>query len=213
MNSGMTPDEVLGSIMDTAPRPQKVRNLKAMHEVCKALYEIGPRDFSYSNVGKVCEAKGIMKARGLYNEAAEDYRKLIDAWAHLAGPLPPKLIDKDKPSQAYVSEIQDPVLRMLVKRDLAKLTRVTAELNLLKAQKTFVVDKRPILENSLPVVGETLNGLEDSELRALKKALSPEALKRRGWEVTKLGEVISENGRMIFEPGFATGLRKLIGQS
>ncbi|MFY7865610.1 gamma-mobile-trio protein GmtX [Roseateles sp.] len=212
MTGKMTPDEVLDSIMATSPRPQKVRNLKELHSVCKALYEIGPRDFSYSHVGKVCESKSIMKARGLYNSAAEDYRKLIDAWAHLAGPLPPKLIDKNNPSQEYVSEIQDPVLRMLVKRDLAKLGRVTAELNLLKSQKTFVVDKRPIADSTLPMPTNAINQLEDSELKALRKALSPESLKRKGWEVTKVGEVVSDRGRTIFEPGFATGLRKLLGE-
>lgn len=94
-----------------------------------------------------------------------------------------------------------------------KLTRVTAELNLLKSQKTFIVDKRPVVENPLPMIGKNLKGLEDSEMRALRKALAPESLKRKGWEVTKLGEVLSESGRTIFEPGFATGLRKLIGES
>lgn len=212
MTSRMTPDEVLESVLETSPRPQKVRNLKALHEVCKALYEVGPRDYSYSHVGKLCEAKSIMRARGLYNEAAADYRKLIDAWGHLAGPMPPKLIDKEKASEAYVSEIQDPVLRMLVKRDLAKLARVTAELNLLKSQTKFIVDKRPFVENAQTALGNPLKGLEDSELRALKKAFSPESLKRKGWEVTKLGEVVSESGRTIFEPGFATGLNKLLGE-
>lgn len=213
MTGMSTPDEVYESILETSPRPQKVRNLKALQEICTALYEVGPRDYSYSNIGKLCEAKLVMKARGLYNEAAADYRKLIDAWGNLAGPMPPKLIDKDKPSQAYVSEIKDPVLRMLVKRDLARLSRVTTELNLLKSQTKFVVDKRPIVESSDPLLGNPVKRLEDSELRALKKAFAPDSLRRRGWEVTKLGEVVSESGRTIFEPGFATGLKKLLGET
>lgn len=208
-----TPDEVYESILETSPRPQKVRNLKALHEICTALYEVGPRDYSYSNIGKLCEAKLVMKARGLYNEAAADYRMLIDAWRHLAGPMPPKQIDKDKPSEAYVVEIKDPVLRMLVKRDLARLSRVSAELNLLKSQTKFIVDRRPIVESAEPLLGNPVKRLEDSELRALKRAFAPDSLRRRGWEVTKLGEVVSESGRTIFEPGFATGLKKLLGET
>jgi hypothetical protein len=212
MSTPSTPDEVMAEILAASPRPQKVRNLQSMHEVCRALYEVGPRDFSLSNIGKLCETKGIMRARGLYNGAAEDYRRLVGAWAHLAGPMPPKLIDKEKPSEAYVSQIQDPVLRMLVKRDIAKLNRVTAELNVLKASKTIFVDRRPVLESAQPVLESALKRLEDSELRALRKALSAEFLKAKGWEETKLGEIVNESGRTVFDPGFATGLRKLLGE-
>lgn len=211
MNIPDTPDDVMEKILAAKPRPQKVRNLHSMHEVCKALYEVGPRDFSLSNIGKLCETKGIIKARGLYNEAAEDYRTLIGAWASLAGPQPPKLSDRDKPSEAYVSQIQDPVLRMLMKRDIAKLNRVTAELNVLKGSTTIIVDRRPAIESALPPVGNALKRLEDSELSALRGALSPEFLKAKGWEETKLGEIVNERGRMVFAPGFTTGLRKLLG--
>lgn len=207
-----SPDEVLEGMLAASPRPQKVRNLRSVHEVCKALYEVGPRDYSYSNIGKLSEAKGIMKGRGLYNEAAADYRKLIDAWAHLAGPVPPKLIDRGKASEQYVSQIQDPVIRMLVKRDIAKLNRVTAELNVLKASKTIFVDRRPLAEGAQPLFGNSAKRLEDSERRSLKKAISPDFLKARGWEESKLGEIVNERGRTIFDPGFATGLRKLLGE-
>lgn len=212
MSALSSPDEVLEGILAASPRPQKVRNLRAVHEVCKALYEVGPRDFSYSNIGKLSEAKGIMKGRGLYNEAAADYRKLIDSWAHLAGPVPPKLIDKEKASEQYVSQIQDPVIRMLVKRDIAKLNRVTSELNVLKAGKTIFVDRRPLAESAQPLFTNSARGLEDSERRSLKKAISAEFLKARGWEESKLGEIVNERGRTIFDPGFATGLRKLLGE-
>ena len=59
--------------------------------------------------------------------------------------------------------------------------------------------------------GNLVGRLEPLELNALRKGLAPESLKRRGWAVTPLGEVVGENGRTIFEPGFATGLRKLLG--
>lgn len=213
MSSNNTPERVLESILDTGPRPQKARALRALHELCKAVYEIGPRDFSRSNIGKLCEEKGIMKARSLYTAGSVDHRKLIQAWADRAGPIPPKVTDKSKPSEAYVKEISDPVLRMLVLRDLALLSRVTAELNLLKSQTTFVVDKRPLIENQNPHATSTaLHALEAFELAALKKAISPESLRRRGWAITALGEVVSESGRTIFEPGFSTGLRKLLGE-
>jgi hypothetical protein len=213
MSSRRTPDQVLESILETAPRPQKVRALRALHELCRAVYDVGPRDFSRSNIGRLCEERSIMKARSLYTATSSDHCRLIQAWADLAGPMPPKLIDKNKPSEAYVKEITDPVIKMLVLRDLAQLARVTAELNLLKSQTTFVVDRRPVIENLHPTANNAgLNALEAFELAALKKGLAPEVLRKRGWAVTPLGEVVSESGRTIFEPGFSTGLRKLLGE-
>lgn len=211
MIAKLTPDEVLDSIMATSPRPQKVKTLQALNELCKALFDVGPRDFSKASIARLCDAKGIMAGRGLYNRSGEDHCRLLEAWQHLAGPLPPKLISTEKPTQAYVNTIEDPVLRKLVLRDLSELSRVTSELNVLKAQKTLVIDRRPV-EISSTRSNDALKGLEDSERRALKKALSPESLKRKGWVVTSLGEVQSETGRTIFEPGFATGLRKLLGE-
>lgn len=207
-----TPDEVMAEILVSGPRPQKARNLQAMHELCKALYEIGPRDFSLSNIGKLCEAKGIFRARGLYNEAAADYRLLVEAWAHLAGPLPPKIVDSEKSSEAYVSQIKDPVIRMLVKRDIAKLNRVTAELNVLKGSKTILIDRRPTVQNSQPLIGSSVKRLEDSELTALQTVISERFLKGKGWAETSLGEIVNESGKMIFPPGFCSGIRKLLGE-
>lgn len=212
MSNGNTPEEVLASILATGPRPQKVKTLEALNELCKAIYEVGPRDFSKANVARLCDAKGIMTGRALYNPPAADYVRLLDAWQHRAGPLAPKLVEKDKPSTAYVKEIQDPVLRMLVQRDLATLARVTSELNTLKSKTTLTVDRRPLPAPNT-VAGSAVNSLEDSELRALKKAISPEYLKKQGWAETKLGEIVNDRNRTIFDPGFATGLRKLLGES
>lgn len=209
----MTPDEVMDSIMATSPRPQKVKTLQALNDLCKVLYEVGPRDYSKASIAKLCDARGIMSGRSLYNkQTSTDFCRLLDAWQHMAGPLPPKIVKAERPSQAYADTIVDPVLRKLVLRDLAELTRVTSELNVLKAQKTLVIDRRPV--DTVPTTSSaSVQGLTDSELRALKKVLSPEFLKRKGWMVTSLGEVVSETNRTIFDPGFATGLRKLLGDS
>ena len=213
MSSRPAPDDVLASLLEAGPRPQKARALRGLHDVCKALYEVGPRDFSRGHIGKLCEEKGILKARSLYTAGSVDHVKLIQAWEDLAGPLPPKIVDKEKPSEAYVKEIKDPVLRMLVKRDLAQLARVTAELNLLKSQTTFTVDKRPVVESLHPLPGSTpLSSLENFERNAVKKGISNEWLKKRGWAASELGEVVNEAGKMIFEPGFVTGIRKLLGE-
>ena len=49
------------------------------------------------------------------------------------------------------------------------------------------------------------------EKQALLRSISREFLQDRGWEEIELGEIVNEKGRTIFDPGFATAIRKIIG--
>ena len=206
--SNQHPDEVLQSFLAKKPRPQKVKNLQAIHDLCRAAYEAGSRDFSVATIGKLCEQQGLLKARGLYNAPLADYRALIEAWASHAGPATPKPV-KQLATEDYVARIDDPAVRMLVQGVIAERNKLKAQLNTLKAATTVVVDRRPQAEAS-PATPDLGAGLTESERLALRKCASPEFLAEQGWHETDLGEVVNARGRTVFDPGFLTGLKKLM---
>jgi|APMI01.1.fsa_nt_gi hypothetical protein len=210
MNSSIHPDAVLQSILETGPRPQKLHRLNAIHEICRVHYEAGERDFSLVTIGALCKRQDVFKApRGLYNEPAADYRKLIAAWGTHAGPAPVRQ-KQNLATDEFVQRIEDPAIRLLVQRTISERNKLKNQLDVLKAAKTIIVDRRPVAPSDLQPSREAQ--LTDSERQALKKAISETFLRSRGWEETKLGEIITETGRTMFDPGFATGLRKLLGE-
>lgn len=206
-----SPEQVFQEIRDAGARPQKARNLQEIHALCRAQYESGGRDFSISAIGKLLETRGVMKARGLYNAPAADYRRLIDAWGLLAGPAPVKAQAKAKEKDDYVDRVADPAARMLLRTLIAERNKLQAQLNTLKAASSFIVDRRPV-DPSGTVGARSPASLTDSEAKALRKAISADFLRLQGWEEVKLGEIVNSRGRTIFDPGFATGLRKLLDE-
>ena len=212
MTVSKDPEAVLQEILARGARPQKLRNLQAIHELCRSQYDAGVRDFSVSAIGKLLEMREVMKARGLYNEPAADYRRLIQAWGELAGPAPAKSSAKSSAGDAYVEGVADPAARMLLRALIAEKNRLLAQLNTLKGAKALVVDRRPIGEAEQPSARASAS-LTDSERKAIRKAISAEFLRQQGWEEVKLGEIVNERGRTIFDPGFAVGLRKLLGET
>lgn len=203
------PDVVIQEILATKPRPQKVQALKAIHELCRAHHDSGGRDFSVLAIGKLCEEKGLLTARGLYNSASADHRKLIESWARLAGPAPVK-VKKALSTDEFVMEIKDPVVRMLVQTTIAERNKLKADLNVLRQAKRIEVDRRPLVEDE-PVGAISASGLTESERDALKQAVSKQFIEDQGWEERDLGEIVNQRGKTLFAPGFATGVRKLLG--
>jgi len=198
------PDELLSELLAKGGRPLKLKNLQAVHEICRAQHAAGSRDFGVADIGKLCEKAGILKARGLYNAPLADYRALIEAWARLAGPPAPKPV-KQLATEEYLLRIEDPAIRALVQGIVAERNKLRAQLNTMKAQTTLVIDRRPALPG---IAGPS--ALTDSERSALAKAISPEFLREQGWREVDYGEVVNERGRTVFDPGFASGIRKLV---
>jgi len=210
----MKPDPmtVYQALVEKGGRPLKLKNLALIHELCRDQYEAGSREFSTAAIGKLCEEREIMNARGLFNKAALDYRTLIQAWQTYAGPSPGK-VKKVPRGEEFLLRISDPAIRTLAQNALIEARKLQAQLNTLRSASTFVVDRRPsIPEGDLAQVkpGATLT---HAERDALLAAVSAEFLEEQGWRETLHGEIVNERGRTVFDAGFATGVRKLLTQA
>jgi len=201
------PDALLTELLEKGGRPLKLRNLRSIHELCRDQHKAGSREISVATIGKLCEQEGFLKARGLYNAGLADYRTLIECWAAFAGPPPPKPV-KQLATDDYLYRIDDPAIRALVQVVIAERNKLKAQLNTLKANTTIVVDRRPA--QAINTKG-AIPSFTDSERKALAKALSAGFLESQGWREVNFGEIVNERGRTVFDPGFATALRKSLG--
>lgn len=215
------PDAVLGALLDKGPRSHKVANLKALHGICASQHAIktqAVRDFSLSAIGRLCEEKGLFKARVLYNAASEDYVTLIKAWAAYSGTpniKPPKKEIAPPAGHAYLMRIEDPAVRSIMQSVIIERDKLKAQLALLKSKSSIVVNQRPLGatiapgDEGVPVL-EIGAQLTDSERDALQQAISKTFLADQGWEIGQDGDVITTTGRTLFEPGFVTAIHKVL---
>ena len=214
--STIHPDEILNTLKSDA-RPQKQRNLDIVHAVCRELHGLGSRDFSLATVGRMSEERNGMSRNALYNKTSEDFRTLIGAWGTFVG----KTNSKQAPSLKPLAEvdllrrIDDPALRSLLGGIVAERNRLRGEVNLLRANANVVIDRRTLPghahvmpEGQVTQVLPALAHLTDSEITALRKAISPDFLRQEGWHEGPDGQIVNAKGRTIFDVGFANAIRK-----
>lgn len=217
------PDEVLSALLDKGPRRQKVANLRALHEICSVQHGVqnqATRDFSLPTIGRLCEEKGIFKARVLYNAASDDYVALIKAWAAFSGTpdiKPPKKVVAPPAGHAYLMRIEDPAVRSIMQSVIAERDKLKAQLSLLKSKTQIVVDQRPLSATIAPGdagvrVLEIASKLTDSERDALRRAISAEFLADQGWSLGPDGEITTDRKRVIYDPGYESAVRKVLAK-
>ena len=206
MTAANNPDVLLAQLISKGGRPLRLRNLNAIHRICRSLYEAGSKDISISSVGKLCESAGILKARGLYNAPLVDYRQLIKCWSEFSG-TPTVKPAKELASEAYINRIDDPAIRAMVQNVIAERNKLRAQINTIKSNTKIVVDRRPMHTEA---ASDLKLDFTDSERKALAKAISSNFLEKNRWREVDLGEIVNDRGMTVFDPGFATAIRKLI---
>lgn len=204
------PEEFFARLMKKGGRPQKLKNLEKLQELCRNQAAAGSRDFSRANLSKLLDEHKIFAGRSLYNSQAADYCSLIDCWQLHAGP-PPLKVPSATVTEQYIERISDPAIRALVTSLSVERRKLRTELDILKSEKTFIVDRRPPKLADSSTVMQAGISLTDSERQAVKKAISQDFLERQGWREVELGEIVNKMGRPVFDPGYATALRKLLG--
>lgn len=223
MTTGTHPDEVLKAIIAKGNRSDKVVKLQKLHELCSQEYSRnsqGGRDLSIANMARIAETHRLFKARTIYNKPSEDYSALIKAWETYNGPKLSKLIKVQHTSQdkyAFLKKIEDPAIRSLCHMAMIERDKLRQELNMLKSTYVAPIDNRPlgaeIVKGSKDVVViEAAAQLTDSERRALTDAIDAKSLAQHKLSLGDTGEIKDAQGRFIFNPGFATGIAKVLGR-
>jgi hypothetical protein len=219
--TNIPPGEVLNALLNKGPRSQKAANLKALHDICAdqyAMKNLAIRDFSLPAIGRLCEAKGVFKARVLYNAASEDYVALIKAWSAFSGApsiKPPKKEAPPPAAHAYLMRIEDPALRSIMQSVIVERDKLKSQVALLKSTSQIVVNQRPLGATiapgaeGVPII-EIGAQLTSSESDALNRAISKDFLTDQGWSIGQDGEIVTTTGRTLFEPGFVTALHKVL---
>jgi hypothetical protein len=211
------PDEVFEALLAKGGRSQRRDNLTTLHEICRTHHVTGSRDFGIATIGRLCETQGMLKGRALYNAASADYRTLIAAWATYAGPPTPKA-PKVLASHDYLMRIEDPAIRAIMQAIISERDKLKAQINTLKAHANVTIDRRPLGASiSTDLITRTVAILEPSaqltasEREALAKAVSPSFLAEQGWREGSHGEILNNHNRALFDVGFASAIRRLLG--
>lgn len=214
------PTVVYDTLLAAGGRPQKIRNLKTIHEVCRRQHERGSRDFSLKSIGRLTEEQGGITWRAIYQ--TNDYRKLIETWAAYAGPAEPtqRALKKPPLAQSFLARIEDPAVRSIMEGVIIERDKLRGENNLLRVLPRGVIDRRPLgatiasTADSEPIavlsVGARLN---DSERSALKKAIDTEFLADNDWTEGSHGEILNKHGRTIYEVGYVSAIRKILDET
>lgn len=195
----------------------KRKNLAIIQDICTTLFDAKAVDFSLAAVGRASERAGGVSKKALYNPTSADYQALIRAWADFVTSGQKSVVTPTKPlaEDSLLLKIPDPAVRALVAAALGERNRLRAELNVLKAASTIVVDRRQaVAAHRATVVDgvEVFEGarLTDSERRALEKAVSAAFLQGEGWTEGPHGEIRNARGRNVFDVGFSTAIRKVV---
>ncbi len=97
---------------------------------------------------------------------------------------------------------------------MAENKKLKRENSLLKEQTIFTIDMRPlndISKNKDVVIVEPSYNLTDTEIDALRNAISNEFLNHQGWTTDNYGRV-KENGIQIYKAGYVTAIQKILNE-
>ncbi|MCE1204922.1 MAG: hypothetical protein LWW79_10000 [Holophagaceae bacterium] len=212
------PDKVLDALLSAPRRANVKRTLNSLHDLCRKYYQGGFRNFTLACIGRKAEHAGLFSYRSLYNNKAQAYRDLIQAWASYSGPSQ-ELPSKVQARYDFLMKIQDPAVRILVQQVIAERDTLKFDMNLLKGTTLGTIDMRPLGANIIsdPESGPTAvlmptAQLTPSERKALLSAISPKFLEGEGWIEGERGEIKDKRTtRIVFEMGFSSAIRKLLG--
>lgn len=211
----MHPDDLLEQLKGTA-NTRKQKNLDLIHAVCREQYERGSRDFSVATIARIAHERGGPTRGAIHNKTGDDFKALIKAWAeHTGGVTRKERKVSENPYMALIEKIEAPDVRSIMASLLAENQKMRRQINLLKTNAGVVIDMRTqaiTIPTESTQILPALTGLTDSEKEALRHAISERLLKDEGWSCDERGRIINDKGREIFKVGFATAIRKILGE-
>lgn len=215
----------INSILENLKYNKNLRtqnSLDRLNQLLEHRFEKNENDYSISSIAKESKASGGVGEVSIRNASGLHYRELINAWVAKADVTMKKKSQKqsrnNRPSTDFelLKKLDDPVLRAIFGQIISQNMRLKTENNILKSKSNIVVDIRPIektitdLKKDLNDEPPCKNKFLQSEIDALKDAISGHKINRRGWVVTDSGAVNDENGNPLFKPGFVGAIRKIL---
>lgn len=212
--SNIHPDELYEQLCENATSRKK-KTLTLVHEVCKKQSESDVKDFSLCTIAGLMAEKGGLSEQALRNKNAEPYRLLISRWAEYSNTTTkkPKKQTSTTINDEILSQISEPTTKALVGMIMAENRKLKNENNMLKNQTCITIDMRnPPNTTSTStdvVVVSALDDLTETEIEALKEAISEKFFKKRGWTTDDYGRV-KEEGYTVYKAGYVTAIKKIL---
>lgn len=211
----MHPDELFSKLCEDASTRKK-KTLELIHNTCKKQSESDIKDFSIGTIARMIADEGGLSEQALRNKNAEDYRALISQWAGYCNTTTkkPKKERTSTVNDDILASISDPTTKALVGMLISENKKLKRENSLLKEQTTFTIDMRPTNElsrNKDTIIVETSYNLTDTEIDALRNAISTEFMNHQGWTSDNYGRV-KENGIQVYKAGYVTAIQKILNE-
>lgn len=212
--SNIHPDELYEQLCENATSRKK-KTLTLVHEVCRKQSESDVKDFSLGTIAGLMADKGGLSEQALRNKNAEPYRLLISRWAEYSNATTkkPKKKAVTTLNDEILSQISEPTVKALVGMIIAENKKLKNENNMLKNQTCITIDMRNQKNATSPtsdvVVVSALDNLTETEIDALKDAISDSFFKDRGWTTDEQGRV-KEKGYPVYKTGYVTAIKKIL---
>jgi hypothetical protein len=206
----MDPEQLLDTLKTNADA-RRTRSLETINAICREQIERGSKDFSVATIGRLSEKAGGPATQTIRNRTGGDFKALISAWAQHTGGFvqrQPKVIES--PLYAVLEKIPDPAVRAVMGAVLAENRKLKGEVNLLKQSAEITIDQRPVQAAAKMQILPALTGVTDSEIEALRHAISDKLMNDEVWTIDEKGRILSKGGATIFKAGFATAIRKVL---
>ena len=209
--SNIHPDDLYNQLCENASTRRR-KTLALVHEACKKQSEAEVKDFSLGTIATLLADKGGLSEQSLRNKNAEPYRLLISKWAEYSNTTTkkPKKQATSTINDEILSQISEPTVKALVGMIIAENRKLKNENNLLKSQTCITIDMRNPKNNSSAnngvVIVSALDDLTETEIGALKDAISDKLFKERGWTTDEQGRV-KEKGYPVYKAGYVTSIK------
>lgn len=198
--------------------PRKQRSLKLVYDVCAEQHDRGSKDYSIATIGRLVAVKGGPSTGAIRNKTGDAYRALIKAYADaVEGNSRKAAVRPTTLTETILEGVSDPILRTRVTLLIAELKSLRAQLLAARhlAKEKCVVE---LLRGEVRAAVCAGTGEEESrrpqltslELRSLKAAVLEQTWKHWGWHPDEHGRLLDERDRVVFGPGFVSGLRKVV---
>lgn len=185
----MSPEETLKYLKKKAS-PRTHRTLDAIYDVCIEQVERNIHDFSYATIAKLGKNRGVPQAQSIRNKTGEHYRALIRSFEDNSPIKKPS--QKPKTKDAWIDDIKDPRLKLLVQIQASELAEAKKMLKEIIPPDTEI----RIYDHQVPPGGHKLT---EPERRALNYMKSDEFLNKWEFKLGKRGDVIDGNGKKVFK--------------